>query len=128
MPESAPTADRCARRASGAGVLGGLVASVPVLGPALVTLCGACAGAATAAGVGFGLARWPFVAVGAAMLVPSAWRRARGQLTARGRLASATRTLLVAGAAALVTFLLVNLALVPMMKIAGQELARAFAH
>lgn len=58
-------------------MLGGLVASVPVLGPVLAALCGACAGA---------------------------------------------------GAAALVTFLLVNLALVPMMKVAGQELARAFAH
>lgn len=43
-------------------MLGGLVASVPVLGPALAALCLSCAGigGATVAGAGFGLAAPPF--------------------------------------------------------------------
>ncbi|MBI2238137.1 MAG: hypothetical protein HYU54_06395 [Actinobacteria bacterium] len=130
MSARAPIAEGNGRGA-GLGALGGLLASVPALGPVLAGLCTACAASSAAAGVGIGLARWPFVAAGVMMLFVSGWltiRRARRCLPPRERVWSVAVTLAVAGATALATYALVSLALVPVARIAARELSDAFAH
>ena len=117
----------------GIGVLGGLVASVPVLGPALAALCLSCAGigGAAVAGAGFGLAAPPFVAAGVAVLAATSWRSVRrarrtcGPGACRGLM---VRIPLVLGSSALATYLLVSLALVPGVGVALRELSQAFIH
>jgi hypothetical protein len=111
--------------------VGGLIASVPALGPMLAALCTACIGGGAAAGVGIGLARWPFVAAGVAMLFASGWlaeRRARHDLAPGQRLRSLVLTVAVAGATAAATYLLVNVVLVTAARMAAEELSDAFAH
>lgn len=123
-------AERCGR-AAGRGALGGLIASVPALGSGLAALCAACFGGGAAAGFGIGLARWPFVAAGVAVLLMSGWlsdRRGRHHLPPRQRVRSFAVTLAVAGTTAAATYLLVNVALVTVIRIAAEELAGAFAH
>lgn len=131
MDTRTPIADGCARGA-GRGALGGLLASVPSFGPVLAALCTACAGVgAAAAGVGIGLARWPFVVAGVTILVVSGWltlRRARRCLPPPERAPSIAVTLAVAGATAIVTYLLVSVAVVTAARIAARELSDAFAH
>lgn len=131
MTSKARIANGC-DRATGRGVLGGLIASVPAFGPVLAALCTGCAsGGAAAAGVGIGLARWPFVAAGVAVLSLSGWlaaKRTGGRLPPRQRMRSAAVTLAVAGTTAVATYLLVNVALLAAARIAARELSDAFAH
>lgn len=124
-------AEGCGRSA-GRGALGGLLVSVPAFGTVLAALCTACAGGGAAvAGVGIGLARWPFVAAGVTVLLVSGWlavRRARRCLPPQERVRSVALTLAAAGATAVATYVLVNLALVPAARIAARELSKAFEH
>ncbi len=83
------------------------------------------------AGVGIGLARWPFVAAGVTILVVSGWlavRRARGCLPPQERVRSVAVSFAAAGATAPATYVLINLALVPAARIAAREVSKAFAH
>ncbi len=83
------------------------------------------------AGVGIGLARWPFVVAGMTVLLVSGWlvvQRARRYLPPQERVRSVAVTLAAAGATALATYVLVNLALVPAAGIAARELSKALEH
>lgn len=131
MSTTARIAEGCGPSA-GRGALGGLIASAPGFGPILAGLCTPCVGGgAAAAGVGIGLARWPFLAAGVTVLLVSGWRtvrRARHCLPAQERVRSVAVTLAVAGATALATNLLVSVALAAAARIATRELSDAFAH
>lgn len=116
-----------------AGLVGGLLASLPVLGPVLGAACLSCVGfgGAAAGGAALGAGNAPASAVGGAVLALAGWRTVR-----RVRLASPPEerrrrtvgALLVLAVTALATYLLVNLVVVPALAGALEQLGRAFGH
>lgn len=116
-----------------AGMLGGLLASLPVLGPVLATICLSCAGIGGAAvgGALLGLKGPYFVAAGGAVLA-FAWRRSvkrprRACGTNECRSQRVRLALLLAGTA-VATYLLVTLLVVPALARAVGGLGQAFSH
>lgn len=115
------------------GVLGGFVASLPVLGPLLGTLCLSCVGfgGAVAAGAAFGVATPYFAAAGAAVLGFSWWRsvrKARRVCRPEESRRLSVRLPLILGATALATYLVVTLLVVPALARAMGELSQVFTH
>lgn len=116
-----------------AGMLGGVLASLPVLGPLLGTLCLSCAsiGGAAAGGAVLGLKGPYFLAAGGAVLALAWWRsvkrarRACGPGECRGQ---GVRLALLLGTTAVATYLLVTFVLVPGLARALEELGRGLSH
>lgn len=115
------------------GVIGGFLASVPVLGPALGALCLSCVGfgGAAVAGAGFGFATPPFVVAGVAVFAFSWWRSLRRARRVCGPEECRRITVilpLLLGATGIATYLLIRLALVPAVDVALRQLSQAFDH
>lgn len=120
-------------RPYGGGVLAGLLASLPVVGPPLAALCLSClgVGGAVAAGASFSIPTPPLIAAGLAALALSRWRSMRRAQQACGpaeckRLAM--RLPLLLGGVAVGTYLVMRLVAVPLLVRGLVELGGAFSH
>jgi len=114
-------------------MLAGLLASLPVLGPVLGTLCLSCAsiGGAAAGGAVLGVKGPYFTAAGGAVLAFAWWRsvrRTRRACRPSECRRQGVRLGLLLAATALATYLLVTLLLVPGLARALEEPGQTFSH
>lgn len=121
---------------AGYGLIGGLIAAIPVLGPAFTSFCAACVGAAAAAGGAAGLTvagavRYLAGAAGLTVLAGASWWRLRKERQCCAPEEYGRRRVRVWGAAVitgLIAYTLATFVITPFLAGAASQLSRGFSH
>lgn len=121
---------------AGYGLIGGLIASIPIIGPALTSFCAACVGAAAAAGGAAGVTvagpiRYLAAAAGLTILAGASWWRLRTVRSCCTPEEYGKRRLRVLSAAVIsgvIAYVFATFVITPFLVGAASQLSRGFSH